>query len=832
MSVRVSAPFILPARLRGRPPYHPAANATFGNPDFGAAGVRVLILRLSPWRDVAASAPHLFLAQAVRVAEPGAFVDFAFLPPTDERRALRAAGLPMAVGVQSRRGLSAFDLVLVSQSFTLEIINLPVLLQDAGLALWADARAEEAPPIILGGSNALASQALVRPDGVGVADALFFGEGEDAVAAFVRAWLDAAGQPKRARLLQATAGLDGFWVTGAWPTQPVRQAVARGKSMPLTLHPLLDSESADTARLSAAFGCPAFCAFCFEGFERKPYRERSADDLLMQARQLKAVSGARCVELDAYTLNSHADAARLLVELSRLFERVSFKSQRVDILAAQPALVPLEMAAGKRSFTLGVEGISDRVRATLNKAVDTETLERVLGQLLELAVREIKLFYLVTGHETAADIAAFGVFADQLAARMTGPRRSTRVVFSFGYLVRMPNTPLRYDRLFLERAPLEKIVHDLERICARSSFEFRLAASWSEYALTQILAAADYRLAPLVATLAAEGFLYDGEASVAYLQRLRDAMDAAGLWTDAFWQEKPQEHRFPFDFVQTSVSSDFLYRQYKAFRRGRDTGYCLGATCLKCGACATPDERRALVKRARAPEIPATAAADVEAVARAKQQLVPLLCRVRLDASFAGVSPVWAATRLLQLFLAAWPEEIDNLLAVDEVLFSAGENGERFPLPAGETVVALKAWSPGRLAVRLARMPEGSALTLLGPPPTGFMPGRFVSAVWQVAVDSPVKEAENAVAEWLKESHLPFTLRRVAGGAQFDLAPAALRKGIVLAASCQSREGGGCAVAVTLTPKADLLSLLRLLPFTQEAGAACASITLLSAAGI
>jgi len=784
---------------------------------------------------VAASAPHLFLAQAVRSALPAAFIDFAFLPLADERRTLRAAGLPLTLGVQSRRPLAAFDLVLVSLAFTLEEINLPVLLLDAGLAPWADARPEQAPPIILGGSSALASQALVRADGVGVADALFFGEGEETVTPFLQAWQSAAGRPKRERLLQAAAGLNGFWVTGAHPAQAVRQAVARGTPAPLTCYPLLDGEAVDTARLQAASGCPAFCAFCLEGFERKPYRETPADVLLVQARRLKAASGARCVELDAYTLNSHADAARLLVELSRLFERVSFKSQRLDILAEQPALVPLELAAGKRSFTLGVEGVSDRMRAFLNKSVDEETLERVLGLLVDAAVREIKLFYLITGHETAADIAAFGVFTGRLAARMIGPRRTTRIVFSFGYLVRMPHTPLRYDRLFLERAPIEKIAHNIEQICTRSAFEFRLAASWSAYAVTQVLAAGDDRLAPLVVALAAEGWLYDGESPTAYLQRLRDSMTDAGLWNDLFWQAKPEDYRFPLDFVATAVSPEFLYRQYKAARRGRDTGYCLGGRCLKCGACVTTAEQRALVKRTRAPEIPTTAAADVAALARAKQRLAPLYCRVRLGAAFAGTSPAWTEARLLQLLLAAWPDEVDNLLAVDEVLFTTTANRELFPLPAGETVVALKAWNVQRLAARLAAangtltLPAiagaPAAATLLGPPPPAFTAGRFSSAAWRVVTAASAVATEAVVAAWLKEAHLPFTLRRISDGVQFDLAPAALRKGIVLAAACHNRDGGDSTVALTVTPKTNLLALLQRLAPVENGGVTCESVT-------
>jgi hypothetical protein len=822
-----SHPLDLPARLRDRPPFAPHPNPSFGNPDFAGATVRVLILRLSPWRDVASSSPHLFLAQAVRQALPGAFLDFAFLPAAEERKLLQAAHLPLAIGVQSQRGLGAFDLVLISNAFLLETINLPMLLLDAGLSPWADERPEGAPVLLLGGSNALAAHTLVRPDGVAVPDAFFFGEGEEGVVPFLQVWQANAGLPRRARLL--AAAVEGLWVTGAWPEgkATIRQAVTCRPAAPTgpcptppPCDPLLDGEAADTVRLPAAFGCPAFCSFCLEGFERKPYREIPADVLLARARERKRASGARCAELDAYTLNSHAEAGRLLLELSRLYERVTCKSQRVDILADQPALVALELAAGKRSFTLGIEGVSPRLRAFLNKNITDEEIGRVVQNLLVRGVREIKLFYLITGHERAEDLATFGAFTRELGLQMHAARRTTRLVFSFGFLVRMPQTPLRHDRLFLEREPLERIMRELERMCTRSHFEFRLAASWSEYFVSQLLAAGDYRLATVLVALAREGVVYDGTTTADYAQRLQALMCSAGLWTDELLAEKPARHRFPFAFVARPVTDKFLWKQYEAAREARETGYCLGDTCLTCGACPTAAARKALTQRVRRPEIAGSAPAELDALVRAKQRLAPLHLRVRLGEEFDRASATWSSARLQQLLLAELPDEVENLLSVEEALFTGPEYRERFPMPAGETVLALKAWDARRLAARLQAWcaqraaPGAAELEVLELLPS-FTPGSYRSAAWQVTTPAPLAPLEAAVAGWLQECHLAYTLRRLEHGARFELAPAALRKGVVLAATCQ-RTGDESRLEITLGFKAEWLAFLRRLPAALE----------------
>ncbi len=64
------------------------------------------------------------------------------------------------------------------------------------------------------------------------------------------------------------------------------------------------------------------------------------------------------------------------------------------------------------------------------------------------STREIKLFYMLTGREQDADLEEFAAFVKW--AEASPPEISfarPRIVFSFGYLVRMPFTPLRYDPL-------------------------------------------------------------------------------------------------------------------------------------------------------------------------------------------------------------------------------------------------------------------------------------------------------------------------------------------------------------------------------------------------
>ena len=140
----------------------PRQNPTFGNPPFAEAPFRVLIARLSPFADVNRSLPHLFLFQETRRALPDAFVDMAFFPSRAERAWFERDCIPPLIGVQSRHSMEDFHLVLCSAFYVLELINVPYLFLRAGWPLFSSERDSEYPIVILGGSNAMASQALFR----------------------------------------------------------------------------------------------------------------------------------------------------------------------------------------------------------------------------------------------------------------------------------------------------------------------------------------------------------------------------------------------------------------------------------------------------------------------------------------------------------------------------------------------------------------------------------------------------------------------------------------------------------------------------------------------
>jgi radical SAM superfamily enzyme YgiQ (UPF0313 family) len=800
--------------LRQFDQFLPPNNPTFGNPQFEAASHRILIVRLSPFRDVDRSIPHLFLFHEVRQALPDAFIDLAFFPTAAERKLFDRESVPYLIGTQSHRSADAFDLVLISNAYTLELINLPYLLIRSGIPLFAGQRGPEWPIIILGGSNALAAQAVIREDGDSLVDGVFFGEGEGLVGDLVRSLVQGRGTDRRRLLEDAATGTPGLWVAG-----PLRQTtkaicVPETRFLPVA-YPTLNTPEAHTAHLQITYGCPAFCSFCFEGYDRKPYRELALADVLAAARQIKLEHGVEELSLYGFNFNTHSDILALILELHRSFERVSFASQRADILQHTGVLLEAEVGADKREFTLGIEGISGRQRVFLHKSLGTEDITGLLERILALRIRRVKLFYILTGHETDVDIAEFRGFLKWLKGVRRSRNRRVRVIFSFGLLIRMPFTPLQYDRLFLDEEEWKPLVGQVKSACETNGFEFRLAFDWPAYCVSQVLALGGHWLVEPVVALAQKGFCFDTALPRKYWDELQNWVAREGHWSQGLLGEKGPDHSFALQFIRSDVPPGFLYRQYQEAQAGEDSGYCLGSEgqpgrCLGCGACLDNEQRRAITHhKIRQPE-PGPYLAQLRDVVASKRRLQPTYCVLRLEPWLASVLPEFLNTFVFKELLARYPELVDNLLIVRESLFTVRPIDDQFPVMSGETVFALKAWDKEALtrAMSDSREHVGRGFEV-GRPVQGFEPGVFTRLRLDLHLPGDqFPEPRRRLEQHLRDAYLPYSLRREGTGYRFDLPRKALKKRILFDGLLEMRESGFFA-SLDMGPKFDLLAFLQ-----------------------
>ena len=248
-----------------------AVEFDMANPGWEEASARILIVRLSTWKDVDISTPHLVLFDETRKALENAYIDFAFLPAAGERRTFAQASVPWFSGLSSGRSPRDFDLVMVSNAFALELLNLPWFFATAGIPLLASIRenVDGLPIVIAGGSNASAMGATVlMPDpvsGAGPAidaflDGIFFGEGEGSIGRLAsllcgREKSDRRDKTSRADRIAQAASIEGFWPCRY--SAGTKRVLAEYRPLSLTSPLVLDGEGSGSARLAITAGCPA-----------------------------------------------------------------------------------------------------------------------------------------------------------------------------------------------------------------------------------------------------------------------------------------------------------------------------------------------------------------------------------------------------------------------------------------------------------------------------------------------------------------------------------------------------------------------------------------------
>lgn len=818
-------------RLKTSSLLEPCQLVASDNPPWDEAKGRYLIVRLSPLRDMVSSTGHLFLHGLLREAlGSGPYIDFAFFPSRPDRKELSGRGLPYLYGTFGLRGAEDYSAVLVSCSYALELVNLPCLLLNSGIPLRSSERRAPRsdgrpwPLIILGGSNALASQSLIFPDGDSFVDGIFFGEGESGGSALVRAMAESEGLTPAERALRIAGATESFWPSGAlYRDTRVRVATFRGgpgRSTPVDRYPLFNTEQASTTRIQLSFGCPSTCSFCFEGWEHKPYREIPKAAILENARSLARNTGANTLELYSFNFNAHTDAAELILELNRIFERVNMMSQRADLLVTTPGLLELELAAEKNSFTLGVEGVSGGMRAYYSKGLTDKLLNRLLERLLGFRIRELKLFYILAGVETEADILEFESFCAFLAGLRSAQDSGLRVLFSFGYLVRMPFTPLRGTRLCLDRPRLESLAGRIKGIVEKSGFEFRLASDWDEYVVDQMLVLGPYETAYALERAAREGSLYDlsteGTVRLELEKVIRGTggLEKGGL-TGPFLEEKRADYPYALGFLDTAVGPEYLEKRRDLALRRIDGGSCMagfdpGETeglCQGCGACSAEAERDALVRHRILP-MGYRRIEELGELVKAKRRMRPRYIRARLPQALSGATREFLDAWLLRSAFSRRAELVGKLFRVEEAVWASPPWRDRMGSGVtGECVLALyglerrgESWEP-RLEDDAFRKAADALSEALGCEARSFDLAEEPS-VSDVAVSITLNRAEGSeelrerARSYLASLKLNAIEKKTEGGRLFEIASKDRKKRVL--SGLRLQEGAGTAPRLLL----------------------------------
>lgn len=764
--------------------------------------LRVLFTRLSTYEDTGYSFTHQLLYQVAADVE-GVFPDLAYLPPRRDRAAFARDGVPWLLGTQSKRGPEGFDLVGFSNSIVQELVNLPSFLEKSGVPLGKRERMERAdlPLLLLGGANALYTSVLWTEDPL--VDGIFVGEDDGAI----RRLLEIARDAKRASLskretLAALEEVPGFF-------QPERpRATKKAFVWDLNAGAALERgpvyylpDSLGSAHLQISEGCPCFCSFCAESWDRKPYRERRAGVLKDVALRAKAAMGLDTVELYSFNFNMHSGFYQVLWDLAPDFDGVGLKSQRFDLLAHDPEMVRFQHLVEKASLTCGLEGISPRMRRYLHKNLEDEDLHASLEAIFSSRARALKVFLIATGLEEEQDFTAFADLVGHVAEVRAAMGARTRMLFSITPLVRFPWTPLEFEDAF-PASRYEPIVARVGGIVRRFGFEFRESADLPESWVSQVLVrASDERVgAALLDAVRASGYVYDREITPEFEGALREALRARGLEPDDLLRghDLDASRSKPWAAIETGVHREFLWAEVERARSYKEIDYCLGrawtrAKCFKCGGCPSKEHVRDIVLARQ--ERAYTLAEFEERLERARRDEIQLRFLVEIGPAGAGVPRKLVGVALARALMLA-DERLTELYR-GFASSAVASDASRATWTIGADALALR-WRAAAAPLLEELLADAAFLAAvereLGR--WGALAG-FAADDWapaELRFDSPFPFRPEP---WLAEERIGLTLRRSGEDAYAYEVGAKARKRDVVRALSFARVDGGARVLLS-----------------------------------
>ena len=525
-----------------------------------------------------------------------------YVPDIDMEKELRAQELPL-FSLEAKVSLAAYDVLGITLPYELCYTNILTVLDLAGLPLRAEARTEDHPLVLGGGSCSLNPEPVAD-----FFDAIVLGDGEEIIVEIAELLLRAKNEQwGRAAVLRRLAQIPGIYVpsffqprydqgrlTGIEFLQPdysfVRKRVLPElHAAPYLHHPLVPIVAPVHDRLGVeiARGCTRGCRFCQAGITYRPVRERTLEDVMELANQGIAHSGFEELALLSLSTGDFSCLGELMGALMDRFAddfvSVSMPSMRVGTLT--PEIMEQIKRVRKTGFTIAPEAGTDRLRQVINKGITEEDLLATCCDAFRLGWKLIKLYFMVgLPTETEADVEAIIDLAKK-ARRCGGQGKGRPVQINLGVatFIPKPHTPFQWEpQISLEES--KQRINRLKQMLPRQGFKFK----WhdpEQSLLEGVFSRGDRRLARLLETAWSGGARLDSWSEHFDLAQWRQAAAACELDLEDYLRRREVGEVLPWDHLHSGVDRSFLEAEYAKALQQQYTPDCRNQGCQGCGLC-------------------------------------------------------------------------------------------------------------------------------------------------------------------------------------------------------------------------------------------------------
>ncbi len=521
---------------------------------------------------------------------PNVVCERIFLPEPQDMSAVSSGPGPLSM--ESQRPLADFHIVAFSVPFENDFANLVHLLQLGKVNLYSSRRQQYEPLVVAGGVATFLNPEPVAP----FIDIFLLGEAENLLEDFIAAWEevqhdDGSREEKLAHLAKRLPGayvpslfrvehdaegrLTSFEPLIDIPRKISVRAVAiqvEGPAASIISTP--HTEFSNTVLVEIGRGCGRGCRFCAAGFVYRPVRYQQSEKVVRAALD-SYLSGGK-IGLLSSAVSDHPDIGAICLQLRQAGVRLSVSSLRAD--SVTPAMLDALRESGLQTVAIAPEAGSERLRQVINKNLTEEQILNAVTAVVGAGIPNLRLYFMLgLPTETEEDVAAIirlvkKVKHEQLLIGR-GKKRLGTITLSVNSFVPKPFTPFQWVQ-FCDLSVLKRRIKKLKRGLAAVA-NVKVHADVPRWAYIQaLLSRGDRQLAHLLAMVPRQN----------------------GNWTKAIkrvnvnpefyvYRKRDREELFPWDFIDHSVTKDYLWNEYQLALAGQSTDPCDPDNCVACGVC-------------------------------------------------------------------------------------------------------------------------------------------------------------------------------------------------------------------------------------------------------
>lgn len=537
-------------------------------------------------------------------SRPDTLCERTFAPWPDMAAAMRERAIPL-YSLESYHPAAAFDLVGITLQSELNYVNVPYLLDLAGIPRFAADRSD-GHPLIVGGGPCMANPEPIAE----FFDVLAIGDGEILLRRLIDAVKEAkAGARPRSEALRALAAIPGLYVPQLYrwtpcerpgrggacerldetaPERVLRVFVERLDAADVPPAPLVPAVEVvqDRLGMEVVRGCTQGCRFCQAGYWYRPVREHDPETVLRTMTAHVDATGYEEVGLLSLSTADYSQIEPLAYHLAeQLAPRrvgVSLPSLRAESFSV--AVADAVSRVRKSGFTFAPETGSDRLRRVINKTFTNADMVKAAEVAYARGWNLIKVYAMIgLPSETDDDLEELARLAEGIldAGRRAGNRRA-EVKVSVGPFIPKAWTPFQWEPF----VPVPEMERRIGLLRDRFRRIRHAKLTWNaprESALEALLSRGDRRIARVIARAHDLGAVFDGWGEWLRLDAWERALAEHGVDVDGELGARDLDATLPWDVIDAQVRKGYLKAERRRAFMESETPDCRWGDCMRCG---------------------------------------------------------------------------------------------------------------------------------------------------------------------------------------------------------------------------------------------------------